>query len=51
MSLKVLATKNPVGINFVAGDVGKVCYYAARWITRRGLVGPWSNIVSFTVAN
>jgi hypothetical protein len=25
--------------------------YAGRWITRRGLVGPWSPIISFTVPN
>ena len=45
------ATKQPVAIDWTSGDVGKTAYYAGRWITRRGLVGPWSNIVSFTVAN
>jgi hypothetical protein len=44
-------TKSPVGITWDSTAVGKQAYYAARWVTRTGLVGPWSPIVTFTVAN
>lgn len=43
-------TKSPFTITWGSGDVGKTAYYAARWVTRRGLVGPWSAIAPFTVA-
>lgn len=46
-----LTTKQPVALNFSPGDVGKSAYVAGRWVNRKGQVGPWSNIVSFTVAN
>ena len=46
-----IQTKNPVAVNFSSADVGKTAYYAGRWVTRRGLVGPWSAIINFTVAN
>jgi hypothetical protein len=42
-------TKSPFAIDFLSGDVGKQAYIAARWKTRRGLVGPWSSIVHMTV--
>lgn len=45
------ATKCPLTIEWSADDSGKQAYYAARWINRNGLVGPWSPIVSMTVAN
>jgi hypothetical protein len=45
-----VVTKNPVAVNFASGDVGKTAYYYARWQTRRGLVGPWSALLQFTVA-
>jgi hypothetical protein len=45
-----LETGHLVNKQFESGDVGKKCYYAGRWITRTGLVGPWSDITSFTVA-
>lgn len=44
-------TKSPLQVEWQAGDAGKVAYYAARWVTRTGLVGPWSPVVSFTVAS
>lgn len=50
LPLEIMITKNPVGLDFAASDNGKTAYIAARWITRRGLTGPWSNIVTFTVA-
>lgn len=51
LDFKQIATKSPALIEWGAGDVGKAAYYAARWQTRSGLVGPWSPIVSFTIAN
>lgn len=36
--------------SFDAADVGKTAYYFARWFTERGLLGPWSQAVSMTVA-
>ena len=51
IAFKQLSTANPVAVNWQQADVGKTAYMAARWVTRRGLLGPWSNIVSFTVAN
>lgn len=33
-----------------APAAGKTAYFAARYITRKGLVGPWSPIVSYVVA-
>ena len=43
-------TKSPATATWLTGDVGKTAYYAAQWATRKGLVGPWSPIVSMTVA-
>lgn len=43
-------TKTPFVLSFAAGDVGKTAYIAARWVTRRGLVGPWSDITTAVVA-
>lgn len=45
---KVL-TKAPSVIEWDPTDAGKVAYYAARWQTRGGKVGPWSAIVSMTI--
>lgn len=45
-----LETVSPFQMTWSAGDVGKTAYYAARWITRTGLVGPWSDIASMTIA-
>lgn len=46
-----VATKSPNIVMWDSGDAGKKAYYAARWVTRTGKVGPWSAIVSLTVAN
>ena len=45
------ATKAPLLQSWPSGDIGQKAYYAARWITRKGLLGPWSPIVSFTIAS
>lgn len=39
-----------IQVDFAPADVGKTAYLIARWISRRGLVGPVSNTVSHTVA-
>jgi hypothetical protein len=44
------ATKSPLQITYLSGDVGKQSYIAARYITKKGLFGPWSPIINFTVA-
>lgn len=49
------ATKIPVTIGFDSGQQGKICSLAARYATRGGIggvakVGPWSAIITFTVA-
>lgn len=51
MFLLTSATKCPLTISWDGADAGKQAYYASRWINRNGLVGPWSPIVSFTIAN
>jgi hypothetical protein len=42
-------TKSPFIQQWGSGDVGKIAYYAARWITRTGLMGPYSAILSATI--
>ncbi len=44
-------TKSPFILNLSSADIGKTFYVAARWATRTGLVGPWSQIISFVVTN
>lgn len=44
LPLKAVATKVPVVIDWDSSNQGKTAYYAWRWITRTGLVGPWSPI-------
>jgi hypothetical protein len=39
-------TRNPIRIPCSHHDDLKYATYVARWITRRGLVGPWSDAVS-----
>lgn len=43
-------TANPIRVDHRAADAGKPAAYFARWVTRRGLTGPWSAGVSFTIA-
>lgn len=44
-------TKSPFVATWDNTDTGKQAYYSARWVTRTGLVGPWSAVVNFTVAS
>jgi hypothetical protein len=41
--------KSPFTLSFAGDQVGQQFYAAARWATRTGLVGPWSQIISITV--
>lgn len=41
-----LNTKAPFIQTWPGGSTGKIAYYAARWVTIKGQVGPWSPIVS-----
>src|SRR5262249_27678925 len=50
LPLKLATTKSPALVSWDAGDAGKTAYYAARWITRTGKVGPFSPIINFIVA-
>jgi hypothetical protein len=50
LPLKTQTTKSPLSISWPSGAKGEIAYYAARWVTRAGLVGPWSPIVNFVVA-
>lgn len=43
-------TTNPVHVDNDPADAGKVATYFGRWITRTGLIGPWSHGTSFTIA-
>jgi len=42
-------TKIPTTINTAPTNAGSTCFYAARWITRTGLVGPMSAQISTVV--
>jgi hypothetical protein len=44
------ATKSPLTAVMGSGAAGTTVYFAARWQTRKGLVGPWSPIISYVVA-
>ena len=45
-----VATKSPLTVAMGSGAAGMTVYFAARWQTRKGLVGPWSPIISYVVA-
>lgn len=49
LPLKTQTTKSPFQLPWASGDVGKTGYVAARYVTRSGLVGPWSPIITATV--
>jgi len=35
-------SRSPMRVEYTSADNGKVATYFARWVTRRGEVGPWS---------
>jgi hypothetical protein len=51
LAFQMVSTKSPFLQTWDSSTVGQRAYYAARWVTRRGLNGPWSPIVSFIIAN
>lgn len=50
LAFRGVYTKSPALVTWESGDANKVAYFAARWQTRTGKVGPWSPVVNFTVA-
>jgi hypothetical protein len=51
IAFKGFVTRNPHQVGFAAADVGKQAYFAGRWVTATGQVGPWSSILNKTVTN
>jgi hypothetical protein len=49
LPLFATATKSPFTLNFAGAQGGQQFYCAARWMTRTGLVGPWSSMINITV--
>lgn len=49
-SYLLTAPKNPVFASFAIGDNGMIATYFARWITKKGLMGPFSAPVAMTIA-
>lgn len=45
-----LHTHVPFAVDFIEANKGKVATFWGRWVTGRGLVGPWSDAVSLIVA-
>ncbi len=43
-------TKNPISVEFSAGDNTKIATYFAKWSSRKGEVGPWSLPISMAIA-
>lgn len=43
-------TKSPFLVAQDPTDAGKIATYFSRWLTRTGLLGPWSSGVSLTIA-
>ncbi|MBV8069885.1 MAG: hypothetical protein JO270_08280 [Acidobacteriaceae bacterium] len=50
LTMQATQTKSPFILALGSAAAGKTVYFAGRWITRKGLVGPWSPIVPFVVA-
>jgi hypothetical protein len=50
LPLVATVTKSPFQVTLGSAFAGQHGYFAARWITRKGLVGPWSNILNVIVA-
>jgi hypothetical protein len=43
-------TKSPFTLAMGSGASGKTVYFAARYVTQKGLIGPWSPIINYVVA-
>lgn len=44
------ATRSPLTTTFEGKHVGKTAWYRLRWVNKRGEYGPWSSVISATVA-
>ena len=49
MPLLAMDSRPPHRTDFDPGDVGKTAYYALRWISSKGAMGPWSAISGYPV--
>ena len=49
MPLLAMDTKSPHRTDFEPGDMGHTAYYAARWVGKNGLPGPWGLITGYVV--
>jgi hypothetical protein len=47
LPLQGVYTKAPLTAAMGNAAAGKVVYYAGRWVTAKGLIGPWSSIISY----
>lgn len=43
------ATRHVFSVSFGAQDTGQTATYFGRWITQRGLAGPWSPGLAVTI--
>jgi hypothetical protein len=50
MTLKTLATRSGYTVQFDGADAGKQAWYRMRWVSTRGVRGPWSALASGTIA-
>ena len=44
------STKSPVRVTFESEDGCKMAHYLLRWVNTRGEAGPWSTVISGTIA-
>jgi hypothetical protein len=49
MQLKATVGRWPIRLQFAGGDVGENVYVMARWVTRKGLTGPSSALLTAVV--
>ena len=46
---RAVVTRQPYAVSFARADNQKIATYFARWQNARGLTGPWSNPIAFTI--
>ncbi len=47
---KAFLVKSGLGINFALSDKGKTVHYIGRWVSRKGVAGPWTDFFNGVVA-
>lgn len=45
-----LPTTSPLLVSWPSSNRTNVAWYVGRWVTRKGLAGPWSNLINFPIA-